>query len=471
MNNGAITLSCPACGSVFLTLQQGGALEICPHCANSAPRSAYSIEQIHTSSRDATIFPQKKRIKSVEPLPDTRPPEPAPEFVVVAATPPPAPPPSPPERQPAVFAPAPPITPQVQVEPQPAWPGLGVPGAPSDPQRLAKAQRSLVTKSSQPTAQPETNSVGPSEQSLEVRPASSGCLGFLMFLSFVALCTIGWFLVNQPSEFKAAAPVKPAPQAPAAEVLQAPKPELQDPHASEPAIEMRRAVPASSDKPAAPAFQITHAGAVVEALEKAKTLDERLLLIDSPSRNRESVESFFKQNDNSLRAVRVEGPTNRTDIATGATTPLFRLITEKCPVGAMVRLIAKPDGEPALDWPLFIQSHSLSFDKFVKKEDPDAPKTARFTAIMQRSRDFELPEPERSAYDSFLAQGSLSKEGTSRVYVAKNSPAGRLLSTRMTWGETYFVEILLGEVEIASKPVLVVLECGDGISGTAKLKD
>jgi hypothetical protein len=306
---------------------------------------------------------------------------------------------------------------------------------------------------------------------MEVRPASSGCLGFLMFLSFVALCTIGWFLVNQPSEFKTAAPVKPSPQAPPAEVLQNPKPEPQSPPASEPAIETRRAVPASNDKPATPPFQITHAGAIVEALEKSKTLEERLPLIDSPSRNRESVESFFQENDNSLKAIRVDGPTIRTDIATGAMTPLFRLITAKRPVGAMVRLIAKPDGEPALDWPLFIQSHSLSFDKFIKKENPDAPKTARFTAIMQRSRDFDLPEPERSAYDSFLAQGSLSKEGTTRVYVAKNSPAGRLLSTRMTWGETYFVEILLGEVEIASKPVLVVLECGDGISGTAKLKD
>src|SRR5690349_2748664 len=42
MSNAAVTLQCPSCGGVFLTLHQGGdGMEVCPHCAVAAPRGNY----------------------------------------------------------------------------------------------------------------------------------------------------------------------------------------------------------------------------------------------------------------------------------------------------------------------------------------------------------------------------------------------------------------------------------------------
>ncbi|MFZ4763834.1 MAG: hypothetical protein ACOYMN_02675 [Roseimicrobium sp.] len=42
MSTAAINLQCPNCGGVFLTLQEStGGIEICPHCAISAPRTSY----------------------------------------------------------------------------------------------------------------------------------------------------------------------------------------------------------------------------------------------------------------------------------------------------------------------------------------------------------------------------------------------------------------------------------------------
>jgi hypothetical protein len=57
----------------------------------------------------------------------------------------------------------------------------------------------------------------------------------------------------------------------------------------------------------------------------------------------------------------------------------------------------------------------------------------------------------------------MSSAGTVRIYVAKDSVAGRLLATRMAWGKTYLVEALLGHTEIGGKRALAVLDCSDGI--------
>ena len=74
MSTAAITLQCPNCGGVFLTLQQGGGgMEICPHCAVAAPRGSYrSLQGGVGRPRARTDLPAKRADKpqtSVAPLP------------------------------------------------------------------------------------------------------------------------------------------------------------------------------------------------------------------------------------------------------------------------------------------------------------------------------------------------------------------------------------------------------------------
>lgn len=61
MSSSAVTLQCPACGGVFLTLQQGtGGAEICPHCSMSAPRGRYrSIESQSSPGARAMLPPRR----------------------------------------------------------------------------------------------------------------------------------------------------------------------------------------------------------------------------------------------------------------------------------------------------------------------------------------------------------------------------------------------------------------------------
>ena len=62
MSSAAITLQCPACGGVFLTLQQGtGGAEICPHCSMSAPRSRYREVEPQSSPGARTVLPPRKK--------------------------------------------------------------------------------------------------------------------------------------------------------------------------------------------------------------------------------------------------------------------------------------------------------------------------------------------------------------------------------------------------------------------------
>ena len=493
-NNGAITLECPACGRVFLTLQHGGAMEICPHCANSAPRSAYFAVPVPTGQRDATPLPER-RVEPLAPLVPMPYPDPVPEAPVHAlpvhhmqpswqALPPTtesAPVPAPSASAffqqtpaaPLAFAPAPEISPPTATfvpasevmeppVPEPTWPGLG-PTVTVEPVTAPalKPMRSPVAKSSAPTAQPSLNSVGPATEQDRRQPSTAN--GFMVFLAVIAMAFVSWFLWFQPEQITVPAPTKPtaAPSPPASTVPSAPKP-APPPLKVEPSVETRRAVPATVPPAPSPTPQSSNVADLIKNLETATTTDERLKVVADPAQNRESMEAFFNDLGGHLNPVRIEAGPVVTELTTGKDSPLYRLITAKCSSGAIVRL-PSATGSALIDWPFFVQTHSLSFDQFASPNAPAEPKTKRFTLLMQRSRDFELPDPERSVFDSFLAQGSMSSAGTVRIYVAKDSVAGRLLATRMAWGKTYLVEALLGHTEIGGKRALAVLDCSDGI--------
>ena len=57
------------------------------------------------------------------------------------------------------------------------------------------------------------------------------------------------------------------------------------------------------------------------------------------------------------------------------------------------------------------------------------------------------------------AQGSLSAHGESRLYVKKDSPAGKLLDSRMVWGRVYLIHMLLQHTKVEEKSVVEIQNC------------
>ena len=288
----------------------------------------------------------------------------------------------------------------------------------------------------------------------------------MLFLLFVAIAFIAWFLWFQPDQVKIPVPEKGSKSSSPATAVETVPATVPTTPVAEPPVETRRAIPAAVPQEPSPAPpQASNVADLIKTLDAATATDNRLKVIANPAQNRESMETFFNEIGGHLNPVRIEAGPVITEFSTGKDSPLYRLVTAKCPSGAVVRLPSSTNSS-LIDWPFFVQTHSLIFDQFASPNAPEEPKTKRFTLLMQRSRDFELPEPERSTYDSFLTQGSMSAAGTVRVYVARDSAAGRLLATRMVWGKTYLVDALLGHAEIGGKRVLAVLECEDGIGSS-----
>lgn len=166
MNNAAITLKCPSCQGVFLTLQQSVSnLETCPHCAVAAPRVQFlPVDGIPQQSGKRTALPAKRQEEFVQPehappsAPQTNPFAQPPIQVPAAVTGPPAHfgwPPA--NNQPALTAPA-----QAPVHQQPAAQPFTVPADPVTPPQLPPSLTTLYPPA--PAVEQPAFSAAPSTQ-------------------------------------------------------------------------------------------------------------------------------------------------------------------------------------------------------------------------------------------------------------------------------------------------------------------
>ena len=81
-----MTLQCPNCGGVFLTLQQSaGGAEICPHCSMSLPRHKYRMLQAVSGQGGRSALPPKRSGPPAQTPPQAAPPAVAAPFAVAAA--------------------------------------------------------------------------------------------------------------------------------------------------------------------------------------------------------------------------------------------------------------------------------------------------------------------------------------------------------------------------------------------------
>jgi hypothetical protein len=195
---------------------------------------------------------------------------------------------------------------------------------------------------------------------------------------------------------------------------------------------------------------------VLQSIDSATSLEERLKWIaDGPS-HREQVDKFFKGHPTGLQVAGMESNVGfYTELPSGDDVKLLLASTASCPSGAMVRLRPRA-GKSLLDWPLFEQTHQLEFDEFVSRAD--AP-SRRFTVICARSRANDLPDTEKEKYVAIRAQGSLSLHGEALLYYVKGTPSGNFLDSRIVWGRGYLVDVKVEHADIAGKQVLLVKDC------------
>lgn len=203
------------------------------------------------------------------------------------------------------------------------------------------------------------------------------------------------------------------------------------------------------------------AAVLVKTLDSAATEEDRLKVIYRGQDHKADVKRFFDSIGNQLKPILLDPtPAVVSPLLTGAKLRLFRLVTATCAKGAILRMEAGPNDTQLLDWPLFMQTHEQHFDNFVKSNPaPDQRKAEWFTVLCKRRHDFDLPKEAQDAYVCLEAQGSLSPEGSTVLYVNKGLPAGRLLETHLKWAEIYLVDLLVGKAEIAGTTTHVVLDC------------
>ena len=231
-------------------------------------------------------------------------------------------------------------------------------------------------------------------------------------------------------------------------------------------------VPNDQDSPEAADLAGNVAGAervanVVKALSKGASLEQRLACIDNGQTHANAVKEFFSKLDDDLQAEHLDpSPSIVRILPAGNRARLFKLVTATCRSGAMMRLLPGPNETWSLDWPLFSQTHEQRFDKFVNSiQKPEESQAEWFKVLCKRRHDFELPKEVKDGYTSFEAQGSLATTGTTSIYVNNDLPAGRLLGSRIAWGQIYLAELLVSKAQVGGKTVHVILDCAGTDTG------
>lgn len=259
---------------------------------------------------------------------------------------------------------------------------------------------------------------------------------------------------------KPAAPANPTPTA-------EPSPTVTSPTAPPPSVPPAPTEPAPPPATDSPSSSLLTSGEAAEkilrtqelfaTLQTAPTLEEKLKWIENGEAHRDEVAKFLASHADGLRIKTMDPNVGLfQELPSGDEVKLLVATTNSCPNGAMVRLHSH-EGRDLLDWPLFAQTHELDFEVFVTRGRAATPRW--FTLLCARSRSSGLEGPAREGHLALRAQGALSAKGEALIHVQRDSEAGRLLESRMTWGRVYLIRVELERLEINGKPTLMVVDC------------
>lgn len=234
-----------------------------------------------------------------------------------------------------------------------------------------------------------------------------------------------------------------------------------------PLTEVRPAQVATKSQPVTPKFPPPDMAAVAA---DAKTLVTELFAADTPERRAACVHDAEKQ------AAEIEsmiGPNAAEKIELrllaripglpitlpgGQPVPLFKLVTSKCPNGALVRLETGADGKRRIHWPMFFETHEDKLNVFLKQSA--AEDTAWFHVAMRPSHGLDISAELRSKYLTFDVQTAATSDPHFVACVDRDTPLGRSLDRESEWGKVYVARLLVRRLDIkADSPCMIVVDC------------
>ncbi|MCE9519370.1 MAG: hypothetical protein K8R87_07445 [Verrucomicrobia bacterium] len=473
MSSGAITLQCPHCGGVFLTLQHSGFIEICPHCAVAAPRSNYTASNNPVGLRGRSDLPSSKH-------------EAAPAAVQSAAV-----------ASPPVLDTPFPLAPEIPSAPAPAvvqaapatptftsasWPP---PASAATLNDSSTASSSAVHASIPPVwpglnLEPDKETTNPfptetvpqaAEPEIVHRETPKRRAPWLTVTMLILLIgSVTWLAFQAPQPIEIPQTISPPPSITATDgknTSSAPAPTTLPP---EPAQEVKPAIPNTTPDElavirarAAEEHLTAITGVMLKGIEKAVTLSDRLQWIDATEAQQADIKRFFEAPHPKFEPLQWELSAGKVIVLpSGQETKLFRLTTAACKDGAILQ-VRDDGGKARVRWSLFEQSHEKTYDRFLAETNSNGP--ARwFTLLCQRAHSFELKGNTKDQWICFDAQGSLGAQGTGKIYINKESPVGRFMEPKTQWGQLYLVELLLVKMGIEGQQLNVVLDCA-GLHG------
>lgn len=211
---------------------------------------------------------------------------------------------------------------------------------------------------------------------------------------------------------------------------------------------------------------------LVRRLFDGPTLEDRLACITEPQRYRSEVEAFFKTPADGGPAVQAIGlqrfPITPYSLPGNDMTPMFQVVTNRNPAGALARLIESPDGQHLLFWPMFAETHAGSLDKFL--DAPEFTEARWFYTGLRRNHGLELSETERSTLLTFDVQASGRTRNPIHAYADRTTPVGRFLDNEMQWLRVYVGRVLLGWTGPRGDRRLTILDC-EGLGQESSVRE
>jgi hypothetical protein len=402
------SLICPACGQVFLTMQQGMAgMTRCPHCAHSAPRAEFG-----TQAQVVGVRQVRRRVAQMQPwqggdmAPVSQPPTPA----------------SAPEVKPWS------VVDSVTVQPQ---------ANPLARTFLQPSQALMPVGGPPPVAE-------------FTRPSSSAGSFWkraFILLVFMIVCAVSvwfWWEQSPASDLMDAAPITEptvVPEIrPAQNVTQ---------------TESRAATFPPPDEAAIAA----DVKALVSELVAADSAERRADCIHEAEKHGAEIEALFGAGAEEKIELRLLAriPGLPLVIPSGQPVPIFKVVTSRCANGALIRLESGPDGKRRIHWPLFHETHEAKLVTFLKQPGEEA---AWLHLGLRPSHGLDIPAALRPKYLTFDIQTSASGEPRFVACVERDTPLGRFLDRETDWGRAYLSRLLVRRLDIeADTPCMVVIDC------------
>ncbi|MFN0077408.1 MAG: hypothetical protein ACKVY0_13135 [Prosthecobacter sp.] len=405
MNPGTTAcLLCPACGQAFLSMQQSLAgVAQCPHCAHSGSRA-----QFGTQVQVAGVTQERRRVAQTQPLQSMT---------------------------------APLLQPPQSVPQPAAWPGLQ-----PMPEQAPTASIARMTLQHSQALMPTGAPAPAAEFTAPPHLRTSSWKHAFILLAFAVVCGgaiwLWWDQANAPAfATKAAAAPLPA------------------------AAETRNAQPITKTAPAVAVMPLPDVAAIAA---DAKALVTELFAADTPERRtacfhdaekyRAEIETLFGAAAEKIELrLLARIPGMPLTLPGGQPVPLFKLVTSKCPNGALIRLETGADGKRHIHWPLFLETHESKLAGLFQNTGAEA---AWMHVGLRPSHGLDIPAELRAKYLTFDVQVSASSDPHFVACVERDTPLGRLLDRETEWGKAYLARLLVRKLDIqADAPCVIVLDC------------